>query len=601
MHSLNKHSISVVLIFLAVLVSSCSDAPYFHDAPTHIAYRDAPASILNRGWISGSSTYALHCMRMRQSETPENNNERIAIAEREIAKAKRRLKSDPEKATANYLKAAEVLWPVVRDHANPSDRAYWGEQKRLIIAHQLYTHAVGQTTQLLVQSHRISPGQKTVQLGRRTLTFNTLSTDTVHPSYFDKISPLDTSSYGNIGSHHYTSTGLGAAIIGHQSYTKARLKENNLLPSQGLSLPINAIIDYTNPKQPRLTLTNLLKTNTTTITGTSRPLSADYSATFAAMTAGRSTFLGLYLAIRPDKEHDEYGLFAIGPYDPAKIPVIFIHGLVSQPSTWTTASNYLMGDPLIRDKYQFYYYFYPTSVSPVVSGSQLRQTLLDLQRKHHNKGPNQLNRTVLIGHSMGGLLSSIQSRKFDQNLWNSIFKGESSTTSEADLNKRFHVLFQPPVLTSIERTIFISTPHLGSELANGWIGRIGTALITLPQNILSLQILNTTENLTELGRSLFNQDGPASSITRLEPNNPALTLLKNQPFSSRIKYHSIIGDRGRGNTPDSSDGVVPYWSSHLKGAASEKIVPSNHEAHLTREAHEEMARILHLHLKEGKK
>jgi hypothetical protein len=38
-------------------------------------------------------------------------------------------------------------------------------------------------------------------------------------------------------------------------------------------------------------------------------------------------------------------------------------------------------------------------------------------------------------------------------------------------------------------------------------------------------------------------------------------------------HHSIIGDRGKGDTPNSSDGVVPYWSSHLATAKSEKIVP----------------------------
>ena len=32
------------------------------------------------------------------------------------------------------------------------------------------------------------------------------------------------------------------------------------------------------------------------------------------------------------------------------------------------------------------------------------------------------------------------------------------------------------------------------------------------------------------------------------------------PIADHIPYHSIIGDRGRGDTPNSSDGVVPYWS-----------------------------------------
>jgi hypothetical protein len=67
-------------------------------------------------------------------------------------------------------------------------------------------------------------------------------------------------------------------------------------------------------------------------------------------------------------------------------------------------------------------------------------------------------------------------------------------------------------------------------------------------------------------------------------------------MAKRIPYHSIIGDRGRGDTPNSSDGVVPYWSSHLDGAESEKIVPSGHAAHRDPQAIAEMVRILKKHV-----
>jgi hypothetical protein len=67
-------------------------------------------------------------------------------------------------------------------------------------------------------------------------------------------------------------------------------------------------------------------------------------------------------------------------------------------------------------------------------------------------------------------------------------------------------------------------------------------------------------------------------------------------MSERVAYHSVIGDQGKGNTPDSSDGVVPYWSSHLPNAKSEKIVPSGHGANEDPEGIEEIRRILRLHL-----
>ncbi len=63
------------------------------------------------------------------------------------------------------------------------------------------------------------------------------------------------------------------------------------------------------------------------------------------------------------------------------------------------------------------------------------------------------------------------------------------------------------------------------------------------------------------------------------------------PITPGIPYHSIIGDRGRGDEPESSDGVVSYSSSHLDGARSERIVPSGHNAHQDAAAIDGVSRI----------
>ncbi|NWK56763.1 hypothetical protein HW115_14165 [Verrucomicrobiaceae bacterium N1E253] len=602
MSSILRYSHFLTGLIAALLLGACTQDPYFRSSPTYIAYNDAPASTLNRAWMSGSSLYYIQCMQMQGRKTPSSNDERIAIAEREVFRAQKSLGKSREQAAAHYLKAAETLWPVVRDNANPSERAYWGEKKRLIIAHQLYIHAVGQTTELLVHSRQLKKGMQGVQLGGRTLNFNTESPHTLHPSFFDEVHPIDTHVYGNVGANHYTSTGLGAAIIGSQSPSPERKQHNPLLSPDGMHIPVNAIIDYPRPGHARLTLTNLLETDQTRITGSPRPLSADYSAAVAATMDSESSLLGLSIALAPQKFNRGSGLFSLGPYDPGKIPVIFIHGLISQPSTWTTPTNFLLADKTIRENYQFFYYFYPTSISPLVTGTELRSKLLTFYRQHNVDANRELNRTVLIGHSMGGILSSVQSRQFDEDLWNRLFKHSSETINDPQsVMARARPLFSPPVLEPIDRVVFVATPHRGSELANNWIGRIGASLITLPKNIISLQVSATAENMTELGRSLINSDGPADSISRLKPNNPSLKFLIDQPFSQKVTYHSIIGDRGKNNPAKSSDGVVPYWSSHMEGAASEKIVPANHEAHLHPEAHHELSRILHLHLKQQKR
>jgi len=83
-----------------------------------------------------------------------------------------------------------------------------------------------------------------------------------------------------------------------------------------------------------------------------------------------------------------------------------------------------------------------------------------------------------------------------------------------------------------------------------------------------------------------------NSIDTLSPNNRFVKILNTLPIAKNVPYHSVIGDRGRGDTPNSSDGVVAYWSSHLEGAKSEEIVPSVHGSNASPEGIAEVERIL---------
>ena len=85
-----------------------------------------------------------------------------------------------------------------------------------------------------------------------------------------------------------------------------------------------------------------------------------------------------------------------------------------------------------------------------------------------------------------------------------------------------------------------------------------------------------------------------SVVTLLLTRSPLLHALDRLPIDA--VHHSIIGDRGRGDTPNSSDGVVPYSSSHLASAQSEKIVPTGHEPMADPQAIEEIRRLLLLNL-----
>ena len=144
----------------------------------------------------------------------------------------------------------------------------------------------------------------------------------------------------------------------------------------------------------------------------------------------------------------------------------------------------------------------------------------------------------------------------------------------------------------MDRAIFICIPHRGSEMAVGSIGELAIRLIALPGDLVSTVT-------TSVGSSLSIITGDPNrlptSVDGLSPKNPTLAVLDKRPIT--VPYHSIIGDRGKGDSPHSSDGVVEYWSSHQSGAKSEQIVPGPHGACEMPETIAELRRLLHLHLK----
>ena len=85
-----------------------------------------------------------------------------------------------------------------------------------------------------------------------------------------------------------------------------------------------------------------------------------------------------------------------------------------------------------------------------------------------------------------------------------------------------------------------------------------------------------------------------NSVDTLAPNNRFVVAINQIPITPGIPYHTIVGDRGKGDTPNSSDGIVAYWSSHLEGARSEFIAPCDHSSPLNPEAIAEVHRLLKL-------
>jgi hypothetical protein len=144
----------------------------------------------------------------------------------------------------------------------------------------------------------------------------------------------------------------------------------------------------------------------------------------------------------------------------------------------------------------------------------------------------------------------------------------------------------------VKRVIFISTPHRGSDLATSWVGRFGAGLVKTPRSFRPLYAEMKPLLVRDPNAATFKR--MPNSVDTLEPKDRFVRAVNKLPINQGVPYHSIMGDRGRGDTPNSSDGVVPYWSSHLEGARSELVVPSDHGAQYNPQAIAEVSRILKL-------
>ncbi len=292
------------------------------------------------------------------------------------------------------------------------------------------------------------------------------------------------------------------------------------------------------------------------------------------------------------------GLYMIHPYVPGKIPVIFVHGLRSSPAAWLKVMNEIRGDPNLRERYQVWLFLYPTGTPFPYSASKLRKSLFELRDVvDPDHSDHALDRAVLIGHSMGGLISRMMISKSGEAIWNLVGTrpfDELNATPEHKEMLRDMFFFEPhPMIT---RAVFIATPHRGSELGDQFIGRLADRLIRLPSSLRKTYRALIVQN----GRDFFTPEvrsGLPSSIDELRRDNRLLKAMNTLPVRPGLEAHSVIA---RENPLDpvelSTDGVVAYTSSHIDWAASEIVVKGDHGCQDTPETIEELRRVLSLHL-----
>lgn len=371
---------------------------------------------------------------------------------------------------------------------------------------------------------------------------------------------------------------------------------------------ITALMEF--PQQsntrPRLHFLKRLSHETFRIKRLEYTLSADFSAAiemyWALTHIKKNRWLGM---LYPQELRDVTGLVCMEEYDPHKIPIILTHGIMSEASTFDNLVNRLMAEPEIRKSYQFWYFNYPTGVAWTISSAAYRRSLkairqqLDPQKRNKN-----WDNMVVIGHSMGGLITrysqSVEPWKIlengvqTKNLGLKRFLDEKYIQTPIPDQRleafRAQYFFRP---LKAGMVIYLATPHRGAPMAKYRIVNVLMSMVKLPQQLINIATLQQ-DNVLMNPRQLTTW---FTSGKQLAPDSYSIKGL-NRLAVRAVPTHSIIGDRGRGNTPRSSDGVVPYWSSHISWG-TETIVPADHSVQDVPETAHRLCELLRAYAKKN--
>nr|WP_241879409.1 alpha/beta hydrolase [Psychrobacter sp. PraFG1]UNK06193.1 alpha/beta hydrolase [Psychrobacter sp. PraFG1] len=216
-------------------------------------------------------------------------------------------------------------------------------------------------------------------------------------------------------------------------------------------------------------------------------------------------------------------------------------------------------------------------------------------------------------------------------------------------------------LQSVDTAVFISAPFRGTDFADRWFTQLLRRVVQLPIGFAQTIRGNLASIATE-GELAANPLGALyfeNGASQLSDKSSFMQLTADLPIADNVTYHSIIANRDSdlyngllklniASTPTtslsnndeaqalkagvnlnemeankasldpdkakalediksnisqtlstaSSDGIVPYSSSHLEGAASETIISGGHSIQETPEAVLTLRKILHQHLRQ---
>jgi pimeloyl-ACP methyl ester carboxylesterase len=421
--------------------------------------------------------------------------------------------------------------------------------------------------------------------------------------------------------NHYLMHGLGVPLIAVCRNDKDASQSNELAEAKyyppDLSFPVTAFLrplsndnlrsgQDSSPKQGTLELYDPLTTSETMVNRRLVPLESDLTTPLAYfLSKPELDALAWAGLLRPETllnltqyKRPVMGLYMVQPYQPGKIPVVMVHGLWSSPMTWMEMFNDLRSLREIRDNYQFWFYLYPTGQPFWQSAAQMRRDLAEMRQVvDPNRREPALDQMVLIGHSMGGLVSEMQTLNSGDEYWKLVSNVPlDQVKADAKIKEKLQQEFYFQPNPSVRCVVCIGTPHQGSSFSNQTTQWLLSRLIHLPEMLASSL---DTQGVFIPGSLAKVQ----TSIDSLSPKSPVFPVMMSSWRPPWVKYHNIIGvvppQWWLSMVAKESDGVVAKESAHEDFAASEIIVPADHSTvHTHPLAVLEVRRILLEHLAE---
>ena len=392
------------------------------------------------------------------------------------------------------------------------------------------------------------------------------------PNSFNKVIPVGGYHDENI-LHQYRGCGLGVPLVAIQNNQCGTVPLNQFFFQQtpfaatGVLYPnldpwINiSPSQQTNSSAPGLTLYDPQKVPIVQYDNASFRLAADVTAPLAYL--GQQTdWNPLEEFARPETDPNLAGLRMLEPYQAEKIPILFVHGLFSDPQTYLEMANRIRACPELAARYQIWVFRYPTGGNFFMSAAKLRRQLATLIAECEKKGGNtQLRQMVIVGHSLGGLVAKLQVTQSNTTLWDSVACvpfNQIVASPEACNHLREELFFTPSPY--IKTAIFIAMPNEGSPWAKRPVGRLASKMVKY-----SPQQTAAHRELIEQNPGVFSdeiQKRIPTSVDLMNPDNRLLQAMQRIPIAPWVQSYAIAGTGGSSlSRMGPSDGVITLHSA----------------------------------------